>query len=210
MSVKRLWMVALAVVLTPALAAFAQDNQLTGLIGRTFISDQGIKNATFFNNTVHFGNGLSFEGNYSRRLLGSGNIRLWGEVPALFNLDEDLNTGANLIPGSYKAFFVTPAARVNLFATTAIQPWFSFGGGFAYFKESSQLIYGGTNPGKTGTATGAIQGGFGLDVRFKPRFGLRGEVRDFWTGVPNLNVDTGKSRQHNYFVGGGVTYYFGK
>jgi hypothetical protein len=37
---------------------------------------------------------------------------------------------------------------------------------------------------------------------------LRGEVRDFYTGVPQLNVDTGKSRQHNFFVGGGAVWHF--
>jgi hypothetical protein len=26
--------------------------------------------------------------------------------------------------------------------------------------------------------------------------------------VPQLNVDTGKSRQHNLFVGGGVVWHF--
>ena len=39
-------------------------------------------------------------------------------------------------------------------------------------------------------------------------FGVRGEVRDFYSGVPQLNVDTGKTRQHNYFVGGGVVWHF--
>jgi hypothetical protein len=33
-------------------------------------------------------------------------------------------------------------------------------------------------------------------------------VRDFWSGVPQLNVDTGKSRQHNIFGGGGVVWHF--
>jgi hypothetical protein len=35
-------------------------------------------------------------------------------------------------------------------------------------------------------------------------------MRDFWSGTPNILVDTGKSRQHNYFVGGGVVWRFGK
>jgi hypothetical protein len=38
---------------------------------------------------------------------------------------------------------------------------------------------------------------------------IRGEARDFWSGTPNLPLaDTGKSRQHNYFVGGGVIWHF--
>jgi hypothetical protein len=58
-----------------------------------------------------------------------------------------------------------------------------------------------------------IEGGFGLDVstfqrRFS-RFGFRLDVRDFWSGTPNLPLaNTGKTRQHNYFVGGGVIWHF--
>jgi hypothetical protein len=210
MSAKRTWMVALLAVSMLPIAAAAQENQVAGLIGRTFISDQGIKGVSFDNPTIHFGNGLTFEGNYSRHLLGSGFTRLSVEVPVVFNLDEDLNTGANVIPEGYKSIFVTPAARFNFFSMTAISPWVSFGGGVAFFKQSSELVFGGPNPGHTSTTTSALQGGLGLDVRFHPKFSVRGEVRDFYTGVPSLNVDTGKSRQHNYFVGGGIIYHFGK
>jgi hypothetical protein len=45
-------------------------------------------------------------------------------------------------------------------------------------------------------------------VKLIKKFSLRGEVRDFWSGVPQLNIDTGKSRQHNYLVGGGVVWHF--
>ena len=82
----------------------------------------------------------------------------------------------------------------------------SVGGGFGYFKESSTLEFGGPNPGQTGTSSGIFQLGAGLDVRLFSRFSVRGEVRDFYTGVPQLNVDIGKSRQHNLFVGAGVIW----
>ena len=206
---KRLLMVAFLTVTATSLVACAQENQLSGLIGRTFISDQGIIGGTPPNPAVHFGNGLTFEVNYGRHLLGQGFTRLYVEVPAQFNLDEDLN-GPNAVPESYKSFFVTPSARANFFAMTAINPWLSFGGGFAHFAESSNAVFFGPNPGKTGTTTGALQFGAGLDVRFKPRWMIRGGFRDFWTGTPELNVDTGKSRQHNYFVGGGIVWLFGK
>ena len=209
MFAKRYWLVGLLAFMTLRVAV-AQDNQLSGLIGRTFISDQGIPGATFPDPTIHFGNGLTFEVNYSRHLLGNGFSRLWVEVPAEFNLDEDLNTGANVIPGSYKQIFVAPSARVNFFSMTAISPWVSFGGGFALFNVSSQLIYGGNNPNGGNHVTGALQAGAGLDVRFHPKFSVRGGVRDFWTGAPNLNVNSYKNHQHNYFVGGGIVYHFGK
>jgi len=54
-----------------------------------------------------------------------------------------------------------------------------------------------------------IQGGFGLDVRVLHNFSIRLDVRDFWSGTPSLPLaDTGKTRQNNYFVGGGVVWHF--
>ena len=103
---------------------------------------------------------------------------------------------------------MTPAARVSLFPATAFSPWVSVGGGFGHFGESSELVFGGSNPGNTGTTSGVFQSGGGLDVKIISTFKLRGEVRDFYSGVPQLNVDTGKTRQHNIFVGGGVVFSF--
>jgi hypothetical protein len=197
-------------------SAAAQDelNQLTGILGRTFISDQGIQgpNAPSVNPFVRSGKGLTFEVNYSRRLFGTSVYAISGEVPAVFNLDEDVNSGGDVVPSDYKQIFVTPSFRLNLFPATAVSPWVSLGGGFARFSENKTLIYGGTNPGGSSTS-GVLQAGFGLDVnpfqhRFN-RFGFRLDVRDFWSGTPNLPLaDTGKSRQHNFFVGGGVIWHF--
>jgi hypothetical protein len=103
---------------------------------------------------------------------------------------------------------VTPAARLKLFPEQAVSPWVSFGGGFGHFGESSDLLFGGKNPSKNGTTTGVLQAGVGLDVKLIGRFSLRGEARDFWAGEPNLNVTTGKSRQHNFYVGGGLVWHF--
>jgi hypothetical protein len=183
----------------------AQQSELSGLIGRTFISDQGIKGGTFFDNNVHFGKGLTFEVNYARRLFGPGFASLSLEVPVVVNWDEDLASDAVQVPKSFKSYFVTPSARLNVFSNSAVSPWVSLGGGIGRFSESSAQVSG---AGKTGTTTGALQAGLGLDVRLIGRFNLRGEVRDFWSGVPQLNVDTGKTRQHNVFVAGGIVWHF--
>jgi hypothetical protein len=195
-------------------SAAAQDekndekNEVTGMIGRIFISDQGILGATNFNPVVRSGKGLTFEVNYARRLFGTEVYAISAEVPAVFNLDEDLNSGNNVVPKDYKQIFLTPSARLNLFPETAVSPWVSFGGGFGHFTQNNTLIYGGPNPGSSSTS-GVIQGGFGLDVRVLHNFSIRGQVRDFWSGTPDLPLaDTGKSRQHNYFVGGGVVWHF--
>jgi hypothetical protein len=153
---------------------------------------------------------LSFEINYGRHLWGQGFTRLTFEVPFVINTDEDLNFAANSVPSSYQQYFVTPSLRANVFAMTAVSPWVSVGGGgVGHFRPASQLEFGGPSGAKS-TTTGVMQIGIGLDVKLKWRLSLRGEARDFWSGTPDILVDTGKSRQHNYLVGGGVVWHFGK
>ena len=210
MSLKHLAVAALLAACSFAPRASAQEkqekNELAGLLGRTFISDQGIIGGTFSDNNVHFGSGLTFEANYARRLLDAGTTSISIEVPFVFNWDEEVRSLAPGIPKNLKMYFLTPSARLNLFSNSAVSPWVSFGGGFGHFSEGS--TQGGIPNSNSGTTTGALQAGVGLDVKFYGRFSVRGEARDFWSGVPQLNVDTGKNHQHNYVVAGGVVWRF--
>jgi len=208
MSLKHLAIGALVAVCTFVTQAAAQKNELTGILGRSFISNQGIAGAPSYDPELRFGNGLTFEVNYARRVVNGGIWALALEVPFVVDPVEDLHAAQNVVPKQYTSFFVTPAARVNLFPDLAVSPWVSFGGGFGHFSESSTLVFGGPNLGKTGTTTGVLQGGIGLDVKIFGHFSLRGEGREFWSGVPQLNVPTGKTRQYNIFAGGGVVWHF--
>ncbi len=207
MSAKRLAALIVCVVLLIS-SAWAQRNEVSATLGRVFVSSQRIQGANFPNPNVHFGNGITIGGNYSRLLKTHGIFGISGEVPFAVGLDMDLNTGQNLIPESYKSFFVTPAVRVNFFHSEGVSPWVSVGGGYGYFKQSSQLVFGGPNPGKTSTNTGIFQFGAGLDVWPWQKWGLRLEARDYYSGVPDLNVTTVRSRQHNIYVGGGIIRRF--
>ena len=204
MSLKHLSLSVLLAACTLVPHASAQQNELSGLLGRTFISDQGIIGGTFFDNNVHFGNGLTFEANYARRVLGAGIASVSVEVPFVFNWDQELRSDAVEIPKSLKMYFLTPSARLNIFSESAVSPWVSFGGGFGHFSGGSTL----SGVPTDSTTTGALQAGVGLDVRVFHSFSVRGEARDFWSGVPQLNADTGKSRQHNYFVAAGIVWRF--
>jgi len=204
MSLKHLTVAVLLAACTLVPHASAQQNELSGLLGRTFISDQGIIGGTFFDNNVHFGNGLTFEANYARRVLGAGIASVSVEVPFVFNWDQELRSDAVEIPKSLKMYFLTPSARLNIFSESAVSPWVSFGGGFGHFSGGSTL----SGVPTDSTTTGALQAGVGLDVRVFHSFSVRGEARDFWSGVPQLNADTGKSRQHNYFVAAGIVWRF--
>ncbi len=209
---KRLWVALLFMTVLVAAAAVAQDekNEIGGMIGRVFVSDQGIK-SSIPNPMIHTGKGLTFEGEYARRIFVAPVFAVSAEAIVAYNHGAKLNAGEYLfsvVPQVYKELFVTPAVRVNLFPTTAVSPWVSFGGGFAHITENSQLLFGGTNPGKN-TTSGAIEAGVGLDVRVWKRLSMRGEARDFYAGEPDYPLaPTGKTRQHNYLVGGGVFWRF--
>lgn len=190
-------------------AVAQQKNEVAGIFGRTFVSHQTVPGTNFVGNSVAFGDGIAFEGNYARLLKSGDRASLFVEVPVMFIVDQDLNYGLNVIPEGYKAYFVAPSARVTLFQNAPINPWFSFGGGFGHFSSSSTLVFGGPNPGKTGNTTGVLQFGAGADIRIMEHFSVRGEVRDFYSGVPQLNVNTGKSRQNNLFVGVGIVWHIG-
>jgi len=210
---KRFCIAVLLMATMCAVSAVAQDekNEVGGSLGRIFISDQGIQNATYPGHSIHQGKGLTFDLSYARRIRVTPIWAASAEVLFAYNHDEDVNAGSygfSVVPSDYKQIFVTPAARVNFFPTTAVSPWVSFGVGFAHYSEGSQLLYGGTNTGKN-TTSAAIEGGLGLDVKVTNRLSLRGGVRDFWAGEPDFPLaPTGKTRQHNYFVFGGLFWRF--
>ncbi len=210
MSLKRIAVALLMALTTFVAQATAQDSEedweLSGLIGRTFISNQGIQGVP--NGQVRFGKGLTFEVNYAARMLSHPFWSLYLEFPVAVNLDEDLNADSSQVPMQFRSYFVTPAARFHVFSSAPISPWVSLGGGVGHFSESSNLVFGTPNRGKTGTTTGVFQAGVGMDVKAFKNVDFRLETRDFWSGVPQLNVNTGKSRQHNIFVAGGIVLHF--
>lgn len=208
MSLKHLTIGVVLAVCTFAAQAAAQKNELSGTVGRIFISDRGIVGAPSYDPNLRYGKGFTFEINYARRVLDGPFWSVALEVPFVVNYDEDIHAAQNVVPGDYSTIFITPAARLNLFPEQGVTPWVSFGGGFSHFGESSTLEFGGANPLKGGNTTGVLQLGIGLDVKLIGRFRLRGEARDFWSGMPNLNANTSSSRQHNILVGAGVVFRF--
>jgi hypothetical protein len=189
--------------------ARAQKNEVSGVIGRTFIDSQTITGATFTNPQVNFGDGTTLEITYARKVVDHGFLALALEVPFNWNPDEDLNAGTNAIPSGYSAYFITPGARLNIFADNLVSPWVAFGGGFGHFSSSSELQYNsGKNTGNTGSTNGIFDLGGGIDFKVRTHWGVRFTARNYWSGVPVLNVNTGKTRQSNLFVGLGAFFRF--
>ena len=207
MSAKRLAVLVMPVFVLIACAQ-AQVNELSVTFGRSFVSTETIVNPPPGDPTVHFANEETIEFNYARRLLTHKSFGFFAEVPVAIYPHMEIHTFAGNTPHDIGALFVTPSARVNFFSNDAFTPWASVGGGYGRFRESSNTLFQGPNPGPTGTNTGVFQFGGGLDVWIWHHWGAKFEARDFWSGKPALNVETSNSRQHNYYVGVGVMHRF--
>jgi len=84
-------MAALVAVSTLTASALAQKNELTGIIGRTFVSDRVFSTRTSSTTTRTLGEGLSFEVNCRRHLMGNSFARLTLERPAVISPDQDVH-----------------------------------------------------------------------------------------------------------------------
>jgi len=199
----------LAVLVTPVLflvsSAWTQVNELSITAGRSFVSTQTVPVTDL---PVHFGNEESVAFNYGRLLMTHRIFGLSAELPVAIypRMDVNYNLGTN--PKDIGALFVTPSVRLNIFSGDSVSPWVSAGGGYGRFREAPLTLYENPNPGPTGTNAGVVQFGAGLDVWVWHRWGARFEARDFYSGVPALNLTTVRSRQHNYYVGLGVAHRF--
>jgi hypothetical protein len=199
----------LAALVVPVLilvsSALAQVNEFSITAGRAFVSTQTVPSTGL---PVHFAQEEMFEFNYGRLLKTHSIFGLSAELPVAIYPRMDVNYfyGAKT-PKDIGALFVTPSVRLNIFSSESVTPWVSVGGGYGRFRVAPVTLYGNPNPG-SGSNTGVVQFGTGLDVWVWQRWGARLEARDFYSGVPALNVDTGRSRQHNYYVGLGVVHRF--
>lgn len=209
MSAKRL-----AVLVVPVLflvsSALAQVNEISITAGKSFVSTRTVVNppAGDLDPRIHFANEETVAFDYARFLTSKKIFGIYAELPVAIYPRMDLNTYANSIPKDIGALFITPSVRVNIFSGDSVTPWVSVGGGYGRFREAPVRNFYGPNPGATGTNTGVVQFGAGLDVWFWHTWGGRFEARDFYSGLPDYTVTTGSSRQHNYYVGVGVIHRF--
>jgi hypothetical protein len=183
----------------------AQVNEISVTAGRTFVSTLTVPSSGLL---IHFGNPATVEFDYARFLARRKIFGLYAELPVAIYPRMDLNYYSDQIPKDIGALFLTPSVRMNIFSGDSVTPWVSVGGGYGRFREAPELNYYDSNPGPTGTNTGVVQFGAGVDVWIWQNWGAKFEVRDFYSGEPDLNVDTGRSRQHNYYVGLGVARRF--
>lgn len=189
-----------------------KKNEIAGIVERDLASGHAITSPSIpppnTDNRVNIGKGIAFQGNFGRRLRTSDLFAVTFEVPVIYLPDQDLLSSNDLVPEGYKALFVTPGVRLNLFPHTLVSPWGAAGGGFGHFSTSKTGVFNVLKvPGKS-SSTSVFEFGGGVDVKIWRSLKFRGEIRDFYSGVPNLNVVQGRTRMHNFIGGGGVVWVF--
>lgn len=182
--------------------SFAQKNELALVAGAKITPTVGSGTTE-----TSFATTFAFEANYAAQLAHIPAVALHLEIPALFTPSTDLTTSNVTALKSYSSFFITPALRLKVLPGSPLSPWISAGGGIVHFNPGS-TTQGGTTVNTQSVTKGAAQAGIGADIH-PPLLpvAFRVEVRDFYTGLPDLNSVTIKVR-HNVLVGGGLVLRF--
>jgi opacity protein-like surface antigen len=189
-------------LLALSVPAWAQRHELALTLGAT-TNDIG----TALN--VRTTSGHALQVNYGYRFWGSKSVAVSGEFHFLANPLREL-TGPPNLTRDFASLYLTPGVRVKLNPSGRFQPFGSIGGGYALYEQSTTTIGGAPNPAPRHTNRGAFMFGGGLDVMILRWLGVRGDVRDFYTGRPSLNSLTLNGGQHNIVASGGVVFHWGE
>ena len=153
------------------------------------------------------GSGTALGANYSRRLAASGPVSVWVGANLLANPQRKVTAGRPESITDVATLYVTPEARVVLGAGR-VRAYGLAGAGWSVYEHSRLTAAGGPNPGPRTATTGALTYGGGVDIGVRSWLGLRGEVRDFYTGAPRYNFPAG--RQHNVAISAGLVVRWGQ
>jgi len=149
----------------------------------------------------------SFGINYGHRFLDAKIAALYGELEFVAIPNRALTAASATVPQNYASLYLTPGVRLKFLPGSRLSPWAAIGGGYGLYQQSAQLSNGQNTTNKF-LNRGVFEYGGGLDYRLFRFIGLRGEVRDFFSGNPNLNAALNSSTQHNVVASGGIILRF--
>ena len=187
-------------------AARAQKHEGAFLAGALKTGEHGIvlPRPGFFRT----GAGLTYQLNYSSRFFDGKAAALYFEFPLVLTPSRDLKPSNVVLPSSYSSLFFTPGIKLKVLPGLKWSPYAFAGVGVARLTASDTQTDGTPNSTDRTTVRGAYDFGGGVDVKWYPHLSLRGEVRDFYSGTPSLNVTQLKDRQHNYMISAGLVVRF--
>jgi hypothetical protein len=185
--------------------ALAQSNDITLSLGGTPSQSRGFQSPTA--GTAQTSADISLGVNYGRRFLAAEVAELYGEIEFVALPNRGVTAATATVPQNYASLYVAPGLRLKVLPSARLSPWFALGGGYALYEQSAKLSNGQNTTNKF-LSRGVFDFGGGLDYKVFRFLGLRGEVRDFLSGNPNLNVALSSSTQHNVVASGGVNVRF--
>jgi hypothetical protein len=162
--------------------------------------------------SIKLNSSIALGAEYDRKVLGKHTPLLIGADFLASPADVKVSYPAPLVSPEYASLFVSPRVKVKFSSTAPLQPWLSFGGGYADFSPASPRS-GNVNVKGQGDS-GTFEFGGGVDARRLIRFkgvpllkyspiGARFEVRDFYSGRPHYGVGTRCGFQNNVAFTGG-------
>jgi hypothetical protein len=174
-----------------AIPAFAQKTELAVTAGGYFP----------VNSPYNADNAFVIGGSFAQRIAHVPLISLYAEFPVFATFDSTANiAGSTLTNPKYSALFVAPGLKLKLAPVFPISPYFVLGGGLAHFSKSNVTTNSTTN-------TGVFDVGGGLDFKLAPYIGARTEIRDFYSGSPDLTTNFSQ-RQHQIVASAGLVLRF--
>jgi hypothetical protein len=186
-------------------AAMAQRHELGLTLGALLSQERGSGSSR-----IELGSGTALQANYARRLWENDKAALLGEVHLLANPQRVVASDSRLASRDVATLYITPGIRVRFAPKAGVRPYVAIGGGYALYEHSRLRIDGRPNDAPRHRSGGAFDVGGGVDVDLWRWLGLRGEIRDFFTGSPAYNVDGIGGGQHNLVAGGGFVIRWGE
>jgi hypothetical protein len=149
-------------LLSFSLSAFAQRNELAGLVGGLVpLGDE-----------FHVSNGTTIEGAFAHRLGKIPLLALYAEVPVTGGVNLSASDPATALTTGYSSLYITPGLKIKIAPGLPISPYLAAGAGYARFH--------GTQSGQEETDSKfAWDWGAGLDWKVFPHISIRGELREF-------------------------------
>ena len=181
--------IALVILSTPT---SAQEKNEVGLnIGATLTPSEslapggsliGPSGNVLPNRSLNFDSSLALGAEYDHRIVPGSRVAFYAGMDFLASPnDVQLSQRTQNAPKSYAYIFLTPHVRARFNPRGRLSPWLEFGGGV----DTHTLFHAFTIP-----------------------IGVRLEVRDFYSGLPNYNVKVTGSLQNNVAFTAGLLIKF--
>jgi hypothetical protein len=194
----------LLVVFTFAPAVFAQEHELSLLVGRLKPSDRSLSLDPLPPIKTAFSGAATYQINYSKRMINGEIASLHFEIPVIVAPRTGVKSDNFLLPRTYSTLIFTPGLKLKVLPRGGFSPYIVSGIGLGRFSQSDTTINGAPNTGDRSNTTFVFNFGGGVDLNVLGPLSIRGEVRDFMTGTPSFSTPFLNDRQHNLYVGAGI------